>query len=65
MGRLQQVNDLSMGWCLDCHRENFVDIDNKYFGDKYKKYHEEIANGLRKGVTVSEIGGEDCAKCHY
>jgi len=65
MGRMQQVNDLSMGWCLDCHRTKFVDIDNKYFGDKYKKYHEEIAKDIRKGVTVSELGGEDCAKCHY
>jgi len=65
MGRIQQVNDLSMGWCLDCHREKFIDIDNKYFGNQYKKYHDEIAKGLRKGVTVSELGGEDCAKCHY
>ena len=65
MGRIQQVNDLSMGWCLDCHRKKFIDIDNKYYGDKYKKYHDEIVSGMRKGVTVSEIGGENCAKCHY
>jgi len=65
MGRIQQVNDLSMGWCLDCHRQKFVDMDNKYFSNQYKKYHDEIAQGMRKGVTVSEVGGEDCAKCHY
>jgi cytochrome c551/c552 len=65
MGRIQQVNDLSMGWCLDCHRKKHVDFDNKYYSNQFKKYHEEIKNGHRKGVTVSEIGGQDCAKCHY
>ncbi|MEN8120456.1 MAG: c-type cytochrome [Bacteroidota bacterium] len=65
MGRIQQVNDLSMGWCLDCHRQKFIDIDNKYFANQYKEYHDEIARGMRKGVTVSEVGGENCAKCHY
>ncbi len=65
MGRIQQVNDLSMGWCLDCHRKNFIDMDNKYYSNQYKEYHDEIAKGMRKGVTVSEIGGENCAKCHY
>ncbi len=65
MGRIQQVNDLSMGWCLDCHRKKQVDFDNKYYSNQFKKYHEEIANGHRKGVTVAEIGGQDCARCHY
>ncbi|RLD79222.1 MAG: cytochrome C [Bacteroidetes bacterium] len=65
MGRIQQVSELSMGWCLDCHREKYIDIDNKYFANQYKKYHDEIAKGMRKGVTVSEAGGENCAKCHY
>lgn len=65
MGRIQQVNDLSMGWCLDCHRKKQVDFDNKYYSNQFKKYHEEIAKGHRKGVTVAEIGGQDCAKCHY
>ncbi len=65
MGRIQQVNDLSMGWCLDCHRKKQVDFDNKYYSNQFKKYHEEIASGHRKGVTVAEIGGQDCAKCHY
>lgn len=65
MGRIQQVNDLSMGWCLDCHRTKHVDFDNKYYSDKFKRYHEELKSGMRKGVTVSEVGGQDCAQCHY
>jgi len=65
MGRLQQVNDLSMGWCLDCHRTKFVNMDNKYYDNQFAKLHEELKNKSIKGVTVSEIGGQDCAKCHY
>jgi len=65
MGRLQQVNDMSMSWCLDCHRTKFVNMDNNYYGNQFAKLHEELKSGARKGVTVSEIGGENCAKCHY
>lgn len=65
MGRLQQVEDLSMGWCLDCHRTKFIDMDNKFYDNLYAKYHEELKEGARNGVTVKEIGGEDCMKCHY
>ncbi len=65
MGRLQQVEDLSMGWCLDCHRTKHIDMDNKFYDNLYAKYHEELKEGKREGVTVQEIGGQDCMKCHY
>ncbi len=65
MGRLQQVEDLSMGWCLNCHRTKFVDMDNKFYDNLYTKYHEELKDGMREGVTVKDIGGQDCMKCHY
>ena len=65
MGRLQQTEDLGMGWCLDCHRTKFIDMDNKFYDNLYEKYHTELKEGMREGVTVKEIGGEDCAKCHY
>jgi hypothetical protein len=62
---LQQVEDLSMGWCLTCHRENHVDfLDNPYF-HIYEKLHQKILSGEIDGVTAAEIGGEDCMKCHY
>ena len=60
-----QVNDLSMGWCLDCHRSKNVQFANNKFYDSYKKYHQELKEGKIGGVTVKMIGGEDCAKCHY
>lgn len=71
MDEVFQFSDLSMGWCVNCHREtnvNFVDASgekgNKFYS-LYEKYHEEIRTGKRKNVTVEEIGGLDCQKCHY
>jgi cytochrome c2 len=62
---VQQYAPLSMGWCINCHRETEVQFsDNEYY-TSYAKYHEEIANGEREKVTVEEIGGLECQKCHY
>lgn len=61
----QQYAPLSMGWCVNCHRETEVQFsDNEYY-KTYEKYHKEIANGERDKVTVEEIGGLECQKCHY
>ena len=65
MDQIVQVNDLSMGWCLDCHRTHQVQFSNNKFYAQYKKLHEEIKSGKIKKVTVKMIGGEDCQKCHY
>lgn len=65
MHRVRQVNDLSMGWCLECHRETKVDFfDNDYY-KTYEKFHEEIKAGIRDSVTAFDIGANDCQKCHY
>lgn len=71
MDEVLQFSDLSMGWCVNCHREtnvNFVDASgekgNKFYS-LYERYHEEIRTGKRQNVTVEEIGGLDCQKCHY
>ncbi len=62
---LAQHSPLSMGWCINCHRETEVQFkDNEYYAS-YTKYHDEIANGSRKAVTVEDIGGLECQKCHY
>ncbi len=56
---------LSMGWCINCHRKTEVQfVGNEYY-ESYKKYHEEIKAGTRDKVTVEEIGGLECQKCHY
>lgn len=56
---------LSMGWCVNCHRETEVQFaGNEYYKD-YELYHEQLKDGTRTGVTVEEIGGLECQKCHY
>lgn len=64
MDEIIQVEDLSMGWCINCHRTTDVNIDNKFY-DQYTKLHEELSSGDLKRVTVNLMGGEDCQKCHY
>jgi hypothetical protein len=62
---VEQYSPLSMGWCINCHRETDVQFaDNEYY-KSFEIYHEELAKGKRKGVTVEEIGGLECQKCHY
>jgi len=63
MGRIQQVVDLSMGWCINCHRQTPVQFDNKYYTN-YKQ-HEDIKSGKISKVYVEDIGGNNCQKCHY
>jgi len=65
MGRIQQVNNLSMGWCLDCHRKSAVQFDNPYYTETYRTLHEKMKSGEIKKVTVEDIGGADCQRCHY
>lgn len=65
MEEVYQYAPLSMGWCINCHRNYDVQfVDNAYY-KTFAKFHEEIKNGTRKRVTVSDIGGTECQKCHY
>ena len=65
MDIMKQENDLSMGWCLECHRTTNVKFDNAYYSEMFEKYHEEIKKGMRDSVTASDLGANECAKCHY
>lgn len=65
MAVLQQHAPLSMGWCINCHRQTEVQFANNEYYDSYKKYHDELASGDRDKVTVEDIGGLECQKCHY
>lgn len=62
---VKQYSPLSMGWCINCHRETEVKFKDNKFYDAYTRYHEEIKDGKRDKVTVEEIGGLECQKCHY
>lgn len=67
---------LTMGWCIECHQKSGIDIagaaqenPDSYYGvihqrlllDKrtYQNYLEDDM------VSVAELGGLECAKCHY
>jgi len=65
MDLVEQHSPLSMGWCINCHKETEVQFkDNEYY-ESYMKYHEELASGKKEKVTVEDIGGLECQKCHY
>ena len=66
MNVVRQVNDLSMGWCLDCHDKTAVAFQtNGYYAAGFKKLHVELATGVIDTVRVKDIGGRECARCHY
>ena len=60
---MYQHAPLTMGWCINCHRETNVKVkDNGY----YTKIHEELSK--KYGVdqlTAAQMGGLECGKCHY
>lgn len=65
MAVVGQYSPLSMGWCINCHRQTEVQFENNDYYKNYERYHEELATGERDKVTVEDIGGLECQKCHY
>ena len=63
MEEMYQHSPLTMGWCIDCHRETKVDLKGNEY---YAKIHEQLAKkyGVEK-VTAAQLGGIECGKCHY
>ncbi len=60
-----QYSPLSMGWCINCHRQSEVQFtDNEYY-TAFDKYHQDLKEGKIDKVTVEDIGGLECQKCHY
>ena len=68
---------MTMGWCIECHGVKEISTgaitDTKKDG-YYAEIHKRLLNNdktlygkyLQDGkVTVSELGGWECAKCHY
>lgn len=65
MHEVMQVNDLSMGWCLECHRTREVQFASNGFYETYEKLHEQFKNGQIRKITPDMVGGGECMKCHY
>jgi mono/diheme cytochrome c family protein len=60
---MKQYSKLTMGWCINCHRETEVKMDGNEY---YTKIHEELSKkyGVEK-LTAAQMGGLECGKCHY
>ncbi|GAB3014695.1 c-type cytochrome [Niabella terrae] len=70
MDEVYQFEQLSMGWCVNCHRQtkvnfNTSDSTGNQFYSIYEKFHNDIKSGKMDSVTVKDIGGLECQKCHY
>jgi mono/diheme cytochrome c family protein len=62
---VEQYAPLSMGWCVNCHRQTEIKFSENNYYQSYERYHKEMKEGKRDKVTVEEIGGLECQKCHY
>jgi cytochrome c551/c552 len=85
MDEVKQFSELSMGWCVNCHRQTKVNFNySDSTGNKFYSIYEKFHNDLRRdtifntdgsvkrilpakmdSVTVKDIGGIECQKCHY
>ena len=64
---------LTMGWCIECHNKAEVSLASSGY---YEEMHERLRDDERGNeelrryleddkITVKELGGWECAKCHY
>ena len=64
---------LTMGWCIECHNKAEISFASSGY---YEDIHERLKDDLRgneelrkyledEKTTVKELGGWECAKCHY
>jgi hypothetical protein len=65
MDIMKQHSDLSMGWCVNCHRETNVKFTENPYYQQFPKLHEDLKAGRIDSVTAEKIGANDCMKCHY
>jgi mono/diheme cytochrome c family protein/heme/copper-type cytochrome/quinol oxidase subunit 2 len=56
-----QHSSLTMGWCIDCHRQTEIATEGNVYYDKLVQLHATSKDALK----VKDIGGLECAKCHY
>ena len=63
MDVVKQESLMTMGWCINCHRETAVQMEgNDYYTSMHEKMKEKYAG---QKITVDKMGGLECGKCHY
>ncbi|MES2616480.1 MAG: cytochrome c3 family protein [Bacteroidota bacterium] len=77
MAVVEQYSTLQMGWCINCHRESNIDVENNpYYEELHAKIKAEKGNAnspyskyyTKEGkinVTAAQNGALECSKCHY
>lgn len=68
--KIEDRPTLTMGWCIDCHKQAKVQMDGNGYYDEMKKrllkdpklYQKHLQD---ENITVQDIGGWECSKCHY
>lgn len=60
---VKQYSLLTMGWCINCHRQTDVATKGNAYYDKLMELHDPQNRG--KKIKVEAIGGLECGKCHY
>jgi len=60
---VKQYSLLTMGWCINCHRQTDVNAKGNAYYDKLLQLHDPNNSG--KKMKVENIGGLECGKCHY
>lgn len=63
MDVVYQYSPLTMGWCINCHRETPLNTEGNGYYDNLVKIHDETNKGA--AFTVASNGGAECSKCHY
>ena len=59
---VEQRSTLTMGWCIDCHRQTDVNSKGNAYYDKLVELHNKDS---KTPLKVQNIGGLECSKCHY
>jgi len=62
MDIVYQYAELTMGWCINCHRETEVNAKGNKYYDNLVELHKKSS---KKPLNVEDIGGLECSKCHY
>jgi cytochrome c551/c552 len=68
MDVVEQHAQLTMKWCIECHKETAVATEgNGYYDEMHDRMTPEFKEKVFSDgeLTVNEIGGWECAKCHY
>lgn len=61
---VQQVSLLEMGWCINCHRETEVQIDNNYYQEHFHQIFEDDFAKFKEDNPKNEMGIKEFVKEH-